>query len=188
MGGVVALTVLAALSASWLASRSYFSGADARVPVIALAPVAASALIGVCLGSKDVELDRSTPHPWPARRTTEVLAWTVLTSAGLAATVAADPTVFGSMAMVRNVIGYIGLACLTTTVLGAALSWLPGFLISGTLYLAAPRPPTGLAKLWAWPMTPGEFDTSWITPLLLFLAGLTLYAHLGPRSIPAEDT
>lgn len=178
--GVALLTAVAAVSAAWLASRPFFQGPVARVPVTALTPVAAAALVGVCLGSWDVGLDRSTPHPWPIRRARQVVGWTAIACTALATAVAADPRVFGALAMLRNVIGYVGLACLGTVVLGAALSWLPGFLVASTLYLTAPRPPTGMDRLWAWPMTSGQPDLSWVAPVVLFAVGVTSYAVWGP--------
>lgn len=179
--GIVVLAAIAYVSAAWLASRPYFQGPLARVPVTSLVPVAAAAMVGVCLGSWDAGLDRSTPHPWPVRRARQALGWVVVAGAPLAAAVAADPQVFGALAMLRNVAGYVGLACLGTVVLGAALSWLPGFVVASTLYLAAPRPPTGLDRLWAWPMTAGRPDLSWVTPLLLLAVGVASYAVWGPH-------
>lgn len=167
--------------AAWLAAQPQFDGARARVPVTAAAPLALAMILAGRLGSPDVALDRATPKPLWRVRLAATLAWTAASALGLAAGLRREPAAYGAGAVVRNTVGYAGLTCLAAVLLGAALAWLPGFLLGSVLYLAAPRPVAPDSAWWAWPMAPGGWDGSWVTALALFGAGLWAYAARGPR-------
>lgn len=175
------LTLTSWWLAAWLGTFQGFWYPEARAPVTAAAPLLASIVIGRALDSPDVDLDRSSPVHWPTLRGGHVLAWTAVCGVLLALTATTEPLTFGSVALVRNVLGYVGLTCLAAVALGAPLAWLPGLVLGFTLYLAAPRIPSSFDRWWAWPMQDGGWDGSWVVAGGLFLVGLALYALRGPR-------
>lgn len=185
LGGLFVLASVAWWAAQWLLT---FQGWEppSRVPVTAAAPLLAATLVSRALDSPDVDLDRTSPLPWPTVRAGHVLAWTAICVVLLGVTVTASPLTFGSSALVRNVLGYVGLTCLAAVALGARLAWLPGLVLGFTLYLAAPRTPSSFDRWWAWPMQDGGWDGSWVVAGGLFLAGLALYAHHGPKRAPTS--
>ncbi|MEI2774523.1 MAG: hypothetical protein V9G19_00835 [Tetrasphaera sp.] len=183
-GGVIALSWWAA---SWLASQPQFDGPRARVPVVAAAPLALAMLLAARLGSPDVALDRTSPRAWWRLRLAGVLSWAAVTAVGLGVGLRAEPAAYGAGAVVRNILGYAGLACLAAGVVGAGLAWAPGFVLGSVLYLAAPHPVPPAAAWWAWPMAPGGWDGSWVSATGLFVIGVGWYAARGPRESPAPD-
>lgn len=179
--GLVVLAIVAWWAATWLVTFQGFWEPLSRVPVTASAPLLVATLISRALDSPDVDLDRALPVHWPTLRAGHVLAWTALSVVLLGLTATASPFTFGSAALARNVLGYVGLTCLAAVVLGARLAWLPGLVLGFALYLSAPRIPSSFDRWWAWPMQDGRWDGSWVVAVSLFLAGLTLYAHHGTK-------
>ncbi|MGI8949522.1 MAG: hypothetical protein ACR2FV_16420 [Ornithinimicrobium sp.] len=149
--GLALLTLTSWWLAAWLGAFQGFWYPEARVPVTASAPLLAATLLSRALVSPDVDLDRASPVHWPTLRAGHVLAWTAVCVVLLGLTATAAPLTFGSAALVRNALGYVGLTCLAAVVLGARLAWLPGLVVGFTLYLAAPRIPSSFDRWWAWP-------------------------------------
>jgi len=179
--GLMLLTAASWWIAEWFARSSGFWDATSRVPVTAVAPLLAATLIGSAMDSPDVDLDKASPVRWPLIRGGQVVAWTALAALTLGLVATTAPFTFGSAALVRNVIGYVGIACLATVLLGARLAWVPGIVIGLTLYFSAPDVPTQPDHWWAWSMQDGRRDGSWVVAGSLFLAGLTLYAGRDPK-------
>lgn len=152
---------------------------DRRVPVVAAAPLLAVLLAGGGLSGADPDLERATPVRWWRWRAAHLAGIAVVVGAVLAIGVTHGSATFGAAAMARNVIGYVGCTALAATALGASLAWAPPFLYAATVYLAAPRNPTGAALWWAWPMSPGSWDGSWICAIVLFLVGTAVYVWRG---------
>ncbi|MCX5109404.1 hypothetical protein OOK13_12845 [Streptomyces sp. NBC_00378] len=174
------ITLVAAWAAHWLQSRPYFDH-TARVPVVVLAPLLASAAIGTSLHSHSDELDRTAVGRWWPRRLLHLLVLTAVTAGALAAAVPGHPEEFGVPAMVRNVLGATGVAAASVALLGARLSWLPMTVYGGAVYLAAPRTPGGAAAVWAWPMQPGPQGAAWAVAVTAYVAGAALLAVRGAR-------
>ncbi|MFF3953540.1 hypothetical protein ACFYY1_10050 [Streptomyces sp. NPDC001890] len=174
------VALVAAWAAHWLESRPYFDH-TARVPVVVLAPLLASAAIGTGLHSHSDELDRTAVGRWWPRRLLHLLALTAVTVGALAAAVPGHPEEFGAPAMVRNVLGATGVAAASVALLGARLSWLPMTVHGGAVYLAAPRTPGGAAAVWAWPMQPGPQGAAWAVAVAAYVAGAALLAVRGAR-------
>ncbi|MEV6110368.1 hypothetical protein AB0M28_37560 [Streptomyces sp. NPDC051940] len=178
---LVAVTLLAWRCADWLVDAPRF-GTSARVPVVALAPLLAGSAAAASLYSHSAELDRTAARRLWCLRSGQLLALTGLYAVTLGATVTTDAAVFGTQAMVRNVLGTAGLAALSAVVFGARLAWMLPLAYTATAYLAAPRAPGGSAAAWAWPVQPGPQPAAWSTAVLLFAAGLAVCAWRGPRS------
>ncbi|MGW0547182.1 hypothetical protein [Streptomyces altiplanensis] len=180
LASVLGVAVAAAWAADWLEDRPYFDH-TARVPVLALAPLLATAAIGTGLYSHTEELDRTSVRPWWPRRLVHLLALTALATGLLALAVPGHPEEFGAPAMVRNVLGSAGVTAAGAVLLGARLSWLPMTAYGGAVYLAAPRAPGGAAAVWAWSMQPGPQVAARVVAGAAFVTGAALYVHRGAR-------
>ncbi|MGC5032544.1 hypothetical protein [Micromonospora sp. DT229] len=177
--GLVVLAVLAWAAGSWLASRPYFGGSVARIPVVALAPLLAAMLLGPSLAGADEDLERGTPLPWRAWRAGHVLLAAILSAAVLSLAGLADPHTFGAYALVRNTLGHTGLVAGAAVLLGARLAWLPAFCYGCAVYAAAPRGTDRVTAIWAWPVQPSSATLSWLVVGVLFVAGTAAYLLLG---------
>ncbi|MFE7614169.1 hypothetical protein [Streptomyces sp. NPDC057496] len=177
---LVCVALVAAWAAHWLESRPYFDH-TARVPVVVLAPLLASAAIGTGLYTHSDELDRTAVRRWWPRRLLHLLAPTVLAVGALAAAVPGHPEAYGALGMVRNVLGATGVAAASAALIGARPSWLPMTVYGGAVYLAAPRTPGGAAAVWAWPMQPGPQGAAWAVAVTAFVAGSALLVVRGAR-------
>ncbi|MEV6399888.1 hypothetical protein AB0M39_34735 [Streptomyces sp. NPDC051907] len=180
----LALGVLAATSALALWAAHSLDGhldPQRRVPVVALAPLFASAVIGTGFHQYADELDRTAVRPWWPRRLAQLLALTALAAAALALAVLGHPEEFGAPAMARNTLGAVGITAAAATLIGARLSWMPTFAYLSAVYLGAPRTPSGWATLWAWPMQPDAQPGAWAAAGTAFAAGSALYAWRGAR-------
>ncbi|GGM57066.1 hypothetical protein GCM10011608_47390 [Micromonospora sonchi] len=178
--GLAVVTVLAWSAGSWLASRSYFNGALARVPVVALAPLLAAILVAPTLGGADDDLERSTPLRWRAWRAGHVLLAGLAIAAALSLAGLREPHAFGAYALVRNTLGCTGLVAGAAALLGVRLAWLPAFGYVCAVYAAVPRQTDPATALWAWPVQPSTSATSWLPVVALFGLGVAAYARFGP--------
>ncbi|MEV6811834.1 hypothetical protein [Micromonospora sp. NPDC051296] len=177
--GLTTITALAWLAGSWLASRPYFDGPAARVPVVALAPLLAVLLLGPTLAGADPDLERSTPLPWRAWRAGHVLLAVLAIAAALSLTGLHSPHTFGAYPLVRNTLGCAGLVTGAAVLLGARLAWLPAFGYVCAVYAAAPRQAGIAVAMWAWPVQPSTATASWLVAVVLFVVGAAGYVHLG---------
>lgn len=180
----VALAILAATAglAVWAAyGLDAYLDPKRRVPVVALAPLLASAVISTSFHQYADELDRTAVRPWWPRRLAHLLALTALAAASLALAVLGHTTEFGAPAMVRNTLGAVGIATASAALIGARLSWLPTFAYLSAIYLGAPGVHGGWAAVWAWPMQPGRQPAAWATAGVAYVAGAALYAWRGSR-------
>jgi len=173
------LTGVAWWSASWLTTRSFFSGAVARVPVVAFAPLLAAILVSLTLAGADIDLTRTASRLTTRHRALHgALAATAV--AALLALVASDtPQTFGSYALIRNGLGLTGMVLLAATIVPAALAWAPALIYTFVIYLAAPSGEGRGAQWWAWVVQPGGLDPSWVVALILLATGLALYTGHG---------
>jgi len=152
-----------------------------RVPVVALAPLFAAAVIGTSLHTASDELDRTAVRPWWRRRLVHLLALTALTAALLSVAVLGHASVFGPPAMIRNTLGGTGLTAAAAALLGARLSWLPAFGYVSAVYLGSAGAHGRSSPVWAWPVRPGGGTGAWTAAALVFAAGAALYVVRGAR-------
>ncbi len=178
---LAALAATAAL-AVWAAHRlDAFLDPDRRVPVVALAPLCAAAVIGTSLYSASDELDRTAVRPWWSRRLVQLLGLTALAAALLPVAVLGHVSVFGPPAMIRNTLGSTGLTAAAAALLGARLSWLPAFAYVSAVFLGSGGATDPAARVWAWPVQPGNQPAAWTTALTAFAVGGALYVTRGAR-------
>ncbi|MGW0915863.1 hypothetical protein ACWD1Z_29530 [Streptomyces sp. NPDC002784] len=181
LASLTATTLLAVGAAHALDS---YLDPERRVPVVALAPLLASAVIGTSLHTASDELDRTAVRPWWRRRALHLLALTALAAALLPLAVLTSAQTFGPPAMIRNVLGCTGLAAGAAVLLGARLSWLPVFTCVSAMYLGISGIPGGSLPTWAWLLEPTASGTAWTTAAALFMAGGTAYVARGARATP----
>jgi hypothetical protein len=169
--------------AVWAAARldSYLDP-ERRVPVVALAPLLAAAVIGVSLSSPSAELDRTAVRPWWPRRLAQLAGLTALAAVLLPVAVLGHPEVFGPPAMIRNTLGCTGATAAAAVLLGARLSWLPAFGYVSAVYLGSAGARGSAATLWAWPMQPGAQPGAWAVALGAFAVGGALFVVRGARA------
>ncbi|MFF7351573.1 MULTISPECIES: hypothetical protein [Streptomyces] len=154
---------------------------DRRVPVVALAPLLASAVIGTSLYTASAELDRTAVRPWWPRRLAQLALLTALAAALLSLAVLGHTETFGPPAMIRNTLGCTGFTALAAVLLGARLSWLPAFAYVSAVYMGGHGARGRAATVWAWPMQPGAERGAWAAAVTLFALGAALYAAAGAR-------
>jgi hypothetical protein len=182
LAGVGVIALLAWAAGTWLASRPYFDGPAARVPVVALAPLLAALLLGPTLAGADEDLEHGTPLPWRAWRAGHLLVAAFVTAMALSLAGLRESHTFGAHALVRNALGCIGLVVGGAVLLGARLAWLPAFVYVGAVYAAAPRQTGAIVEVWAWPIQPSTTATSWLTAAMIFAVGAAGYVHGGFRA------
>ncbi|MFD7699423.1 hypothetical protein [Streptomyces caelestis] len=183
------LVLVATAAAAVLGARNLDAYLDPsrQVPVVALAPLFAAAVIGTGLHSASDELDRTAVRPWWRRRLVHLSALTGCAALLLAATVYGHPSPFGPAAMVRNTLGCVGLTAGAAALLGARLSWLPVFGYVSAVYVGSASARGRLVPVWAWPVQPAAQHTAWVTAAVLLVAGSALYAVRGARPEGRRD-
>jgi hypothetical protein len=178
LGALAATTAFAV----WAADRmDTYVDPDRRIPVVALAPLLAAAVIGTSLYSASDELDRTAVRPWWPRRLAQLGALTALAALLLSVAVLGHPEVFGPPAMIRNTLGCTGMTVGAAVLLGARLSWLPAFGYVTAVYLASSGARGRGVTVWAWPMQPGAETGAWVAALCAFTLGALLYVVRGAR-------
>ncbi|KOV93254.1 hypothetical protein ADL02_11085 [Streptomyces sp. NRRL WC-3723] len=178
----VAALVGTAAFALWAAGRlDAYLDPDRRVPIVALAPLLASAVIGASLYSASDELDRTAVRPWWPRRLVQLTALTALAALLVVPAVLGHAENFGPPAVVRNTLGCTGVTATAAVLLGARLSWLPAFAYVTAVYLGSSAARGRAATVWAWPMQPGAEPGAWAVALAAFAVGAALYAARGAR-------
>lgn len=171
-----------AVAAVWAAhGLDAYVDPDRRVPVVALAPLFAAAVIGASLHTASDELDRTAIRPWWRRRLVHLLALTVPAAALLSTAVLGHVSVFGPPAMIRNTLGCVGVTAAAAALVGARLSWLPAFVHVSAVYLGSGGTYGYAAAVWAWPVQPGGEPVTWATALAVFVGGGALYVVRGAR-------
>ncbi|MEW2285626.1 hypothetical protein [Streptomyces sp. NPDC047841] len=178
----LATLVGTAAFALWAAGRlDAYLDPDRRVPIVALAPLLASAAIGASLYSASDELDRTAVRRWWPRRLGQLTALTALAALLVVPAVLGHADTFGPPAVVRNTLGCTGVTATAAVLLGARLSWLPAFAYVTAVYLGSSAARGRAATVWAWPMQPGAQPGAWAVALAAFALGAALYAARGAR-------
>ncbi|MEU6667559.1 hypothetical protein [Streptomyces sp. NPDC046727] len=171
-----------AVFAVWAAGRlDAYLDPDRRVPIVALAPLLASAAIGTSLYSASDELDRTAVRAWWPRRLVQLAGLAALAALLVVPAVLGHTENFGPPTVIRNTLGCTGATAASAVLLGARLSWLPTFAYVTAVYLGSGTPHGRAATVWAWPMQPGAEPGAWAAALTAFVLGTTWYAVRGAR-------
>ncbi|MFI1886827.1 hypothetical protein [Streptomyces jumonjinensis] len=182
--GAIAAPPAIALLLAWSASRPDGGSWDPGfgLPMEAICPMLAAAVIGTSLYAYADELDRTAVRAWWPRRLTHLLALTALAATALALAAASGTTGTGASVMARNTVGTVGATAVSAVLVGARLSWLPVTAYLGTAFIAARTAGGAGATVWAWPVQPDRETAAWVTAAALFAAGAALHAYRGPRA------
>jgi hypothetical protein len=172
----------AALLTFWAAGRpDAFLDPYRRVPLLSLAPLLASAAIGLSLHSYARDLDDTAVRPWWPRRLAHLLVLSAVAATVLALAVPGQAQVFGSAGMVRNTLGAVGITAVGAVLFGARASWMPTMLYFSAVYLSAASPRMSGETILTWPMQPGPQHGAWAAALALHVLGSALYVARGAR-------
>ncbi|MFI7503416.1 hypothetical protein ACIBVL_34095 [Streptomyces sp. NPDC049687] len=180
--GALAALAGTAVLALWAAARTG-SGPDRDrlLPLLALAPLLAAAVIGASLYTAAEELDRTAVRPWWPRRLTQLVGLTASAAALLPLAVLGEGLAFGPSVMIRNLLGCTGVAAAAAVLVGARLSWLPTCACVGAVYLASTGVRRRAVAAGVWPGQPAQVTAAWVSAASVFVLGTVLYAVRGAR-------
>ncbi|HUD38529.1 MAG TPA: hypothetical protein VMR14_16630 [Streptosporangiaceae bacterium] len=153
-----------------------------QLPLIAEA--AAASIVAVSTGSPFGEPERVTGRWLPVLRLGSVLAATAIALAGLLiAGATATHLAGGSLDVLRNTAGLIGIGLLASAAVGSALSWAGplGYLVIGVYALYGDWHGQPLTSPWIWPGRPVHDFGAALAATLVFVAGVAVVTRLGPR-------
>lgn len=144
---------------------------------------AAAAIIAITAASPFGEPERATGRWLPFLRLGTTMALTAAAVGALAAAGTGGHLAGGTLDVLRNVSGLVGIGLLCAFVLGAGLSWAgpTAYMLVGTYALYRDWHPPVLSTPWIWPARPPLDRGGAICAALVFAAGLALIAFRGAR-------
>ncbi len=193
----IAFTVLAAWTLSWFLISQQISSVShgGLTPIQILATLLAACILGASIHSPFGDAERTVAYPLSPLRLghlSGLLVWSLLflVAALLAFDLDGARPAYPFLVLVRNLVGFTGLALLTARLLGARLSWvLPVALgISPFVLLVASRNAISrtIELVLSWQLQSGGEKVPWIIAFVLFVAGLGLVCIFGSRE-PADE-
>jgi hypothetical protein len=153
-----------------------------QLPLIAEA--AAASIVAVSTGSPFGDPERVAGRWLPVLRLGSVLVSTAIALAALVVAAAtATHLAGGSLDVLRNTAGLIGIGLLASAAVGSSLSWAGplGYLVVGTYALYGDWHHESLPSPWIWPGRPEHDFGAALAASMVFVAGVTLVTRLGPR-------
>jgi hypothetical protein len=144
--------------------------------------------IAVTTASPFGEPERATGRWLPFLRLGTVLTLTAVAAAALAAAMVGTHVAGGTLEMLRNIAGLIGIGLLCAAVLGGALAWTGPitYLIIGVYALYTQWHGPALTTPWIWPSRPGHDIGAAICAALVFTAGIALITVRSARDPVGE--
>lgn len=168
--------------ARWLLARRVGQDlSQARAPVAVLAPLLLVAVLSSTLAGADEQLERSTAAPWRRWRGVHGLATIAVSAVALVPAGWQRPGEFGVWALVRECVGVGGLVLLACAVLGVRLAALPVLTWLVTVWLLGLPPQWRSSRVWAWPLWPSWFASTWVVAGACCVVGLAVFAWRGAR-------
>jgi hypothetical protein len=170
---VAACAVALRTALHWLPRGGVYSR---QIPLTIEAGVAAA--IGVTTRSPFGEPERATGRWLPWLRLAAGVALAGIAVGALAAGAAAAHLAGGTVGLLRDTAGFIGIALLTAAVLGGALAW-----VGPIAYLAVTLPALDghWTTPWIWPARPPHDRGAAICAALVFAAGIAVITVRGAR-------
>lgn len=154
--------------------------ADYSVPLAAVVPVVHAVVLATTLYSPMADLELTAAQPirrWRAAQMTAVLVYAALLAAmPMAAGASGEVT----LAAVRNVAGYLGLAMIGARLFGSGLAWVPPLAMFGPTLLLGVRW-DNTPEPWAWSIHGPASTSAAITATVLCAAGLAASSTATPR-------
>jgi hypothetical protein len=179
--GTAVLAVLVVAADTWL-SRHADLIRPAEITTIVLTALIAAILVAGTLTGADDALEDTTPLSWAWWRAGQLVlvlgaAAVLLGLAGREAAVLGGPG-----AVVRDAVGYAGIAALGTALCGATAGWAAPLAYMLVTYATAPERADGVAaRIWAFHLQPGPDAVARATAAALLVAGLLAYSVRGAR-------
>jgi hypothetical protein len=182
LGGLLVLAACAVAlrtALHWLPRTGVYSR---QIPLIIEAGAAAA--IGVTVRSPFGEPERVTGRWLPVLRLAVSLALAGVAFGALAAGAASAHLAGGTLGLLRDLGGLIGIAILAAAVAGGGLSWIGPI---GYLGITLPALTGGWATPWMWPARPPHDRGAAICAALVFAAGLAAVTLRGARDSVREQ-
>lgn len=179
--GLGALAVTSWALGTPLARDSGGAGSANLLMLTVMAPLVAAVLISSTFSGADDGLELSTRSRWAALRAGPLTILTLLASALLALTGGWVPQGFGAQALVRGVVGEVGLVALTAVIIGARASWVPALVLAIVALTRGPTAPATSAAVLTWQVQPSDGRAAGVAVLVLGVTGLAVQARCGAR-------
>lgn len=143
----------------------------------------AASVVAITVASPFGEAERATGRWLPFLRLGSTVALTAGAVGALAAAGTGGRLAGGTLEVLRNVAGLVGLGLVCAFVLGAGLAWTAptAYLLVGVYALYTDWHPPTLSTPWIWPGRPPLDRGAAICAALVFTAGLALIAIRGAR-------
>lgn len=172
----VTLSVVTYLLGRWLIGLHSLDPREARTPLTVLVPIVAMIFASATLTGGSPTQEAICPRLSARFRCLHATSLCAMAAAALGLSLAPDVFYFGSLTIVRNTLGIMGLM-LVCQRLHPVASWaIPALYILVT-YMAASGSLTASSPIWAWPAITAEASFfSWLLALGLVAVGLGLYA------------
>jgi hypothetical protein len=171
---LAACAVALRVALHWLPRNGVFAR---QIPLIIEAGIAA--VIGVTADSPFGEPERAAGRWLPYLRLAAALALSGAAFGALAAGSAAQHLDGGTLGLLRDLAGFVGLGFLTGAVLGGALAWIGPI---GYLAITLPTLAGHWTTPWLWPDRPPHDRGAAICAGLVFAAGLAVVTMRGARA------
>jgi hypothetical protein len=171
---LAACAVALRVALHWLPRNGVFAR---QIPLIIEAGIAA--VIGVTADSPFGEPERAAGRWLPYLRLAVALALAGAAFGALAAGSAAQHLDGGTLGLLRDLAGFVGLGFLTGAVLGGALAWIGPI---GYLAITLPTLAGHWTTPWLWPDRPPHDRGAAICAGLVFAAGLAVVTVRGARA------
>jgi hypothetical protein len=158
-----------------------------QLPLVAEA--AAAGVIAVTVASPFGDPERAAGRWLPFLRLATALALTAVAVSVLAGAGAGAHMAGGTLDVLRNTAGLVGLGLLCAAVVGGGLAWAGplGYLVIGVYGLYTQWHPPALRTPWIWPARPPHDLGAAICAGLVFVAGVAVFAVRGARDQAREN-
>jgi hypothetical protein len=191
LAALTALLACGVILGTALKYHWWYGAGNAADELPALLAGCAAAIVGVTTHSPFGELERATGRWLVFLRPALILALcgAAIGFLALGAAAAADPKadpglVDGMLPVVRNVLGFTGIAVLLSLALGGLLSWVGPLAYVGICQCAAIA---HYSEPVTWAARPPADRGGWIAALVVFAAGLAAFTIRGPRVRPSGE-
>lgn len=183
---IVGFVVIALAGWLWVARH----GHQPRSVLLALVtvPLAAACVIGVGTYSPFADLEQTVSRSLTLPRLLHLAGLLGTAALILGSAAIAWPPGDGVVIVLRNLIGFAGLAFIGARLLGGLLSW-PLAVAFGMVAFVSPfviRAGEAEPPRWAWPLWSGEDKSSMITAIALLVVGGGLVVLSGARQASGE--
>ena len=189
---VLSFLALASWATTWWAIRrpEHDVTDGALIPILAFATLAAACLVVATARSPFGDAELTVAYPLPPLRLGHLAGLLLLSASTLAAALLLFDLegawlAYPLLALLRNLVGFTGLALLAALVVGARLSWIVPLTFDALAYLTARLSEDTYAQ-WAWHLQSGRDELSWVVALALLIAGLSVVCLYGARDPAGE--